>query len=101
MHASDDYSIANFPPNRSPYPGRRCTAPSSAARPPRHGDAMHAHQPDKPYPPGFRRVLLRSLVSCTDDHAHQFRLMLGIEDTHLGMSEHRPLASQCDAAQLP
>ncbi len=28
------------------------------------------------------------LVSCTDDHAYQRRLMLGIEDTLLGMSVH-------------
>src|SRR5918998_3389430 len=49
-------------------PGRRCTAPSTAARPPRHGDAVPAHQPDKPYPPDFGEHFGNPLVSCTDDH---------------------------------
>ena len=36
--------------------------------------------------PIFGEYFGNPLVSCTDDHAHQCRLMLGIEDTLLGMS---------------
>jgi hypothetical protein len=35
--------------------------------------------------PIFGEYFGNPLVSCTDDHAHQCRLMLGIEDTLLGM----------------
>jgi hypothetical protein len=42
------------------------------------------------------------LVSCTDDHAHQCRLMLWIEDTLLGMCGRRPLMRRrsCGASRM-
>jgi hypothetical protein len=46
---------------------------------------MPAHQPDKHIRPIFSKYFGNPLASCTDDHAHQCRLMLGIEDTLLGM----------------
>ena len=41
-----------------------------------------------PYPPDFGEYFGDPLVSCTDGHAHQCGLMLGIEATLLGMSAH-------------
>jgi hypothetical protein len=49
-------------------------------------DSDWTHQPHKPHPPDFRRILGQPLVSDTDDHAHQCRLMLWIEHTFSAMS---------------
>jgi hypothetical protein len=45
--------------------------------------------------PIFGEYFGNPLVSCTDDHAHQCRLTLGIEDTLLGMSGCRARSAAC------